>query len=256
MKLFISLLLTISSFSLFAEDNFSFSEIDLRGTGCKKGAASVTTSPNNQAISFLFDDFKVEVPNRLGNNDNDDADDQDNSTPESKLNEKLDHKVCNIILNTNLKSDEQVSHLEFDLDFRGFTAMEKGAMARFRARLLSWNGPERAQRKGAQQIAAKIWEGSAIDENWTVTQKVNLPVNSPCSKKDDRNFRLNLKLILQARIQKQFSVDSTFATVTMDSSDLVGQLKMKVVTKKCAPRGPNGGGRGPNRRNYRNMARI
>ena len=255
MKLLISLLITASSFSLFADDNFSFSEINLRGTGCKQGTASVVTSPDNQAISFLFDDFKVEVPNRLGNNDNDDSDDQDNSTPESKLNEKLDHKVCNIILNTNLKADEQVSHLEFDLDFRGFTGMEKGSMARFRARLLSWNGPERAQRKAAQQIAAKMWEGAAINENWTVTQKVSLPINSPCSRKDDKNFKLNLKLILQARIQKQFRADSTFATVTMDSSDLAGQLKMKVVTKKCEPRGPNGG-RGPGRRNYANMARF
>jgi len=254
MKLFISLFLTLSSLSVFAQDNFSFTEITLRGTGCKKGTAQVVTSPDDQAISFLFDEFKVEVPNRLGDNDNDDADDEDNRTPESKLNERLDHKVCNIILNTNLKSDEQVSHLEFDLDFRGFTGLEKGSMARFRARLLGWNGPERAQRKGAQQIASKIWEGSSVNENWTVTQKVNLPVNSPCSRREDRIFKMNLKTILQARILKNQSVDSTFATLTMDSSDVVGHLKMKVVTKKCAPRGPNPG-RGP-RRAYAFPARL
>ena len=245
MKIFLSLLITLS---VFADDNFSFTEITLRGTGCKKGAAQVVTSPNDQAISFLFDDFKVEVPNKVGDNDNDDADDADNQVPDSKLNAKLDHKVCNIVLNTNLKAEEQVDHLEFDVDFRGFAALEKGAMARFRARLLSWNGPERAQRKGGQQIAAKIWEGNSINENWTVTQKINLPVNSPCSRKDDRNFRLNLKTILQARILKNQSADSTFASLTMDSSDVTGQLKMKVVTKKCTQRG-GGNGNGP-RRNY------
>ncbi len=250
MKYLFFVFLTLSS---FADDNFSFTEINLRGTGCKKGTAQVVTSPNDQTISFLFDEFKVEVPNKLGDNDNDDADDADNRVPESKLNERLDHKVCNIILNTNLKADEQVSHLEFDLDFRGFTGLEKGAMARFRARLLSWNGPERAQRKAAQQIASKVWEGTSINENWTVSQKVNIPVNSPCSRKDDKNFKLNLKTILQARILKNQSVDSTFATLTMDSSDVVGHMKMRVVTKKCAPRGPNPG-RGP-RRDYANPSR-
>jgi hypothetical protein len=210
----------------------------------------VVTSPNDQAISFLFDEFKVEVPNRSGDNDNDDTDEDDNRAPESRLNEKLDHKVCNIILNTNLKPLEQVSHLEFDLDFRGFTGLEKGAMARFRAKLLGWNGPERAQRKGSQQIASKVWEGNSVNENWTVTQKVNLPVNSPCSKKEDRVFRMNLKTILQARILKHQSIDSTFATLSLDSSDVVGHLKMKVVTKKCPERGPGGNGRGPNRRAY------
>ncbi|MFI5391871.1 MAG: DUF4360 domain-containing protein [Bacteriovoracales bacterium] len=249
MKYLIFVFMTLST---FADDNFSFSEINLKGTGCKNGTAQIVTSPNDQTISFLFDDFKVEVPNKLGDNDNDDMDDEDNKVPESKLNARLDHKVCNIVLNTNLKADEMVDHLEFDLDFRGFTGLEKGAMARFRARLLTWNGPERAQKKGSQ-IASKIWEGSSISDNWTISQKVNIPVNSPCSRKDDKNFRVNLKTILQARILKNQSVDSTFATLTMDSSDVVGHMKMRVVTKKCAPRGPNPD-RGP-RRNYANPSR-
>ncbi len=251
MKLLFLSLLTLSA---FAEDNFSFSEITFGGTGCKKGTAQVVTSPNDQTVSILFDDFKVEVPNKFGDNDNDEADDADNQAPGSKSNPKLDHKVCNIILNTNLKSEEQVSHLEFDLDFRGFAALEKGAMARFRARLLGWKGPERAEKKGGQQIAYKIWEGNSIEENWAVTQKVSLPINSPCSRREDRDFKINLKTILQARILKNNNVDSTFATLTMDSSDMVGQLKMKVVTKKCPSRG-GGNDRGP-RRNYANPSRY
>jgi hypothetical protein len=220
-------------FNVYADDNFSFGDILLRGTGCKNNSARIVKTEDQQTISFLFDDFRAEVPNKVGENDNDDNDPEDHKTPDSKINQKLDHKMCDIILNANIKPGEQISHLEFSVDFRGSANLDKGAIARFRAKLSNWKGPNHSERKEANEIANKEWKGNSISEDWTISKVVNVPINSPCSRREDKALQLGIKTILQARILNEVPLDSTFAQVSLDSTDMKGHMRIKVVTKRC-----------------------
>ena len=224
-------LVILISTNVLASENFSFGEISLRGSGCKRGTAQVVKSPGSQVVSILFDEFIVEVPNISGDNDNDKSD-MDNPTPMSRFNERLDHKTCNIILNSNLTSEEKVTHIELTVDFRGFTQVEKGATASFKGRLMNWNGPQRSKRNSRQIFANKTWKGGQ-DDDWAISKTVKIPINGPCSKRGDQKFRAVINTTLQARLLGRRPLEEAFALVAMDSGDLTGTLRMKIKTAKC-----------------------
>jgi hypothetical protein len=230
----LTLILFLITTNALASEVFTFGEISLKGSGCKRGTAQVVKSPDQQVVSILFDEFSVEVPNISGDNDNDKLD-MDNPSPMSRFSEKLDHKTCNIVLNTNLTSEEKVTHIEVTMDFRGFTQVEKGAMAQFKGRLMNWNGPQRSLKSLKQVFANKIWKAGQ-DDDWALTKTVTIPVNGPCSKKGDRKFKAVINTTLQARLLGRRPIEEAFAMAAMDSGDLTGTLKMKIKTAKCRGR--------------------
>jgi len=230
MKKLILIIFLIST-NIWASEKFTFGDISLRGSGCKRGTAQVVKSPDDQVVSILFDEFSVEVPNLSSNNDNDKKD-IDNPSPASRFSEKLDHKTCNIILNSNLTNGEKVTHLELTLDFRGFTQVQKGAMAQFKGRLMNWNGPQRSKKIMKQVFVNKIWKAGQ-DDDWALTKTLKIPINGPCSKRGDRQFKAIIKTTLQARLLGRRPLEEAFALAAMDSGDLTGTLKMKIKTAKC-----------------------
>ena len=245
----LTLILFLITTNTIASETFTFGDITLKGSGCKRGTAQVIKSPDQQVVSILFDEYSVEVPNLSGENDNDKRD-MDNPSPRSRFNEKLDHKTCNIILNSNLSSEEKVTHIELTMDFRGFTQVEEGAMAQFKGRLMNWNGPGRSRKNPKQVFANKIWKAGQ-DDDWALTKTVKIPVNGPCSKRGDRKFKVIIHTTLSARLLGRRPLETAFALAAMDSGDFTGTLKMKIKTAKCRTNNFSSGRRYvPSRRQY------
>jgi hypothetical protein len=227
-------------FQVSAEEGFQFERVDLRGSGCKPGNSSVIKSPDQQTVSILFDDFFAEIPNFLGDNDNDQVDREDNPRGSSKKNRILDHKVCNIVLKTRLKEEEAVKAIVVDVDFRGNTLLEKGTAAVFRGKFVSVSGPKRSRHKVKKKFLNRVWKGDDIDDDWTIRESIRIPIKGACARKNDKRFKLVLRTILQARNKKRQNPDLS-ALITLDTSDITSSgLKFKILTKKCRR---NGNGR-------------
>ena len=69
MKSFLTLS-AIIFFATTANAQVSFNNVTHSGTGCPQGTVSTAISPDGSSISILFDEFRAEVPQFDGNNDN------------------------------------------------------------------------------------------------------------------------------------------------------------------------------------------
>ena len=65
--------LGLSGLTQKAHASFQFGEITARGRGCPEGTTQVVKSPDQKAMSILFDQFMAEVPQFDNDNDNDEV---------------------------------------------------------------------------------------------------------------------------------------------------------------------------------------
>lgn len=79
------------------------------GNGCPAGSASVTMSPDQSALSILFDDYLVEAGGDTG--------------------KRIARKSCNIAIPVHVPQGYSVAIL--GIDYRGYTYVPRGAQARF-----------------------------------------------------------------------------------------------------------------------------
>lgn len=213
--------------------DFSFGEVKLQGKGCKDGTTSVVKSPDNQALSILFDEFMVEVPQYNGDNDNGDSG-ETSSRSRSRFNERLDHKVCNIVIEANVKDGEMVKSVEVTSDFRGGLILEGDAQAKFKSTLMSWVGPQRGRRDRANNvIVEKVWKSVPYDNDWDASNNIRIPINTHCSRNGDRKTILRIKNQIMARLGRETGRNDGMAFLTLDSADFAGKMKFKVHTAKC-----------------------
>ena len=108
------LCLTFIGFSAFTEEvqaSFQFGEITARGRGCPSGTTQVIKTPDQKAMSLLFDQFMAEVPQYDNDNDNDEVSGE-NPRRGRRDNVRLDHKVCKIIINASISPGEIVESLD------------------------------------------------------------------------------------------------------------------------------------------------
>lgn len=232
------LVLFLSMFSLTAfsqEDQFEFQEILARGTGCPKGTTSVTTSPDSQSVSLIFDELMAEVPQYSEDNDNNDSGEVDRR----KDNPRLDHKVCNIIIKAKIKPGERVDNLEVSVDFRGATLVEVGSFAKFKSQLLGFKGPRAKRKKSKKNILINEKWDLPIDEDWILNESMTIPITTKCSVKKEKDVQIILKNTLIAKMGKKFDPDDSTAFLVLDSADLAGSLKIKLTTRLCkSPKSP------------------
>ncbi|TNF26416.1 MAG: DUF4360 domain-containing protein [Deltaproteobacteria bacterium] len=236
--LMITALTTLYSGKVFAED-FQFQQIKMSGTGCPEGTTSVIHSPDNKEVSILFDEFIAEVPQYNGDNDNDDSD--DGNTPGSRFDERRSHKLCKIDIAAKIPEGHKVKGVEISVDFRGATMVEAGSIAMFRSVLMDWRGL-RGRGSGKNVVANKMWN-RPIDENWTVSETKYIQTNTSCSARNaDQTLNLSMRNVISAILGRRVSPENTSAFIMMDSADLAGKLKVKLITERCGS--SNGGGNG------------
>lgn len=166
------------------------------GTGCPAGSASVTVSPDQSALSILFDSYATEAGGTTG--------------------KAIDRKSCNISIPVAVPNGYSVA--VFQVDYRGFTAVPRGAQARFDAEYF-WAG-SRGYR------ISRVFAGPYTD-NYTLSDGLlaTTMVWTPCGA--SVNLRVNTSMMAQTNPRKE----QTIATV--DSADVSSGLIYHLQWRRC-----------------------
>lgn len=219
---------------------FKFDRTQFAGTGCKQGATSTTTSPDGKALSILFDDFAVEVPQMDGDNDNDFANEL-NRRGGWKNDRNLDHKRCAMTINADVPQGEVIDSIKIKLDMRGSAYIEEDARVVFQSFLRNWKGKSKkfnGHRRG-KLIARKAWDESNFEDEWTVSKTITIPINTGCHARSRNKVQFTLNSALMASMGRSRHAEG-MAFSTIDSHDFGGKLNFTVITKPCGSR-LNGG---------------
>lgn len=108
MKQVLFLIFTIAS-TLVRADDIALGEPAYGGTGCPQGTVGTTLSPDNKVLSVIFDAFMAQAGKGAG--------------------VSIDRKTCNLAVPVHVPQGLSVSVLK--VDYRGYTYVPSGAMARF-----------------------------------------------------------------------------------------------------------------------------
>jgi hypothetical protein len=164
------------------------------GTGCPANTASVSLSPDQSALSILFDQYVVEAGNGR----------------------TIDRKSCNIAIPVHVPQGYSIS--VFQVDYRGFNSLPIGARSTFNVEYFF------AGSRGLRQ--SKTFYGAqnglySLTDNLTAESVVW----SPCGA--DTNLRVNTSMLVQTnRRQEQ-------AMSTVDSADVTAGLVYHVSWRRC-----------------------
>ena len=195
-KKIIGLSILLTSFFASAQDQLQLGQPVYGGTGCTAGKASVNVSPDNTAISILFDEFVAEAGRTTGR--------------------KIDRKSCNISIPVSVPNGYSVAI--FTVDYRGFNAVPRGGMTRLDSEYF-WAGA-----RGPR--ISRSFTGP-LNDNYTVTDSLMAQtlVWAPCGA--SVNLRVNSSMMAQANSQ----MDQTMGTV--DSADISSALVYHLKWRRC-----------------------
>ena len=136
-----------------ASDGIQLGNPSYAGNGCPAGSASVTLSPDNTAMSILFDKYQVEAGGMTG--------------------KRIDRKNCSVAVPVIIPQGFSVS--VFSVDYRGFNSLPDGASSTFSAEyfLAGAQGPKYAETFQGPQ-----------DQDYTISHQLNAAhlVWSACGK--------------------------------------------------------------------------
>lgn len=166
------------------------------GTGCPAGSASVTLSPDETAVSILFDSYSTEAGYTTG--------------------KSIDRKSCNISIPVSVPQGYSVSI--FQVDYRGFNAVPSGANTRFEAEYF-WAGSR------GPRISRTFY--GPLNDNFTLTDELiaSTVVWAPCG----ASVTLRANTSMMARTNANF--DQTMGVV--DSADVSSGLIYHLRWRRC-----------------------
>lgn len=166
------------------------------GTGCPGGSASVSVSPDNSAISILFDQFITEAGNTTGR--------------------RLDRKSCNLSVPVQVPNGYSVA--VFQVDYRGYNAVPRGAYNRFESEYF-WAGAR------GPKITRQF--NGPINDSYTLTDDLvaRTVVWTPCGA--SVNLRVNASMLSMSNSR----MEQTLGTV--DSIDLSSGLVYHIRFQRC-----------------------
>lgn len=198
-KLFSSLVVGLLAITAALEANATglrLGQAGYGGTGCPAGSASVTLSPDETAVSILFDSYVAEAG--------------------YTTNRSVDRKSCNITIPVQVPQGYSVSI--FQVDYRGFNAVPSGASTRFDAEYF-WAGSQGPR-------LTKTFLGP-VNDNYTLSDQLiaTTLVWAPCGA--SVNLRVNTSMM--ARTNSRF--DQTMGTV--DSADISSGLIYHLRWRRC-----------------------
>ncbi len=216
---------------ILAQGDFQFDRVILRGTGCPAGSTSTILTPDKKTITVLFDAFSVEVPQFDGDNDNEEISDE-HPQAARRSDKEVDHKVCHMILTSKLPVNYNLKSLDVSMDMRGYSFANKGVKLAFKSFFQNFEGLVRSRAK-KKTLVMKKW-GGEVDENWTISNRIKIPINSKCAHITERAIKINYTNVLKAQMQKRNVSNLRSGLLSMDSSDIVGQLKFKFNIFPCS----------------------
>jgi len=229
------LTLALFFFTSLGNAQVNYNSVDYKGTGCPQGTVSTAVSPDGTTLSVLFDEFRAQVPQYDGNNDNDQL--PRGPIPRHRQTPTVAHKFCALSFTATLPAGTKVDALEISTQIRGATVLDQGVEGNFTSMLVGYRGL--AMFHGRPLILVrKIFQAlrSPIDMDWTETPRNVIPLNSGCAGNRDRDIRFDIRShinleALNGNLKKS-------GMIVVDSNDITGLLKFRLRTRPCA--GPNG----------------
>lgn len=225
-----SLTTTLAS-SLYAAD-FQLQNIRVGGTGCPSELTQIILAPDSSSASLIFSQFESRVPNL-------------ESGP--KVQRNISNLNCNIFVDVKIPSGVRLDSLEISYDMRGFATLDRGVQGSFKSFLVSRNGLGTEQQgRNPQLLAEKIWSNtfSSQEEDFTVSAIKSIPIPSQCGRGSNSDIvTLRLQNTLASQIMSGFENQSQ-GSITMDTSDFKGGLKIRANTSSCGGGNSNRPGNG------------
>jgi hypothetical protein len=166
------------------------------GTGCPSGSASVTVSPDQSALSILFDSYVTESGATTGR--------------------AVDRKSCNISIPVTVPSGYSVA--VFQVDYRGYNLVPRGGMAKFDAEYF-WAGA-----RGPR--VSRTYTGPT-NENFSISDGLvaTTMVWSPCGA--DVILRTNTSLMSKSNARGEQAMSM------VDSADITSGLVYRLQYRRC-----------------------
>ncbi len=224
MKNKITTLLFISTLSATVHaTDFKFKNIRVGGMGCPSEETQIVLAPDSSSASIIFSQFESRVPN---------------TDPNPKVQRSISNLNCNIFVDVEIPTGIKLDSLEVSYDMRGFTSLDRGVLGSFTSYLVSRAGlGTETQSRAPEILAEKQWRNVNInqEEDFTVSAVKNISIPSQCSRGSSTDVvTLRLQNTLSSQIQRGFEYQSE-GSITMDSSDIKGGLKLRALTSACNP---------------------
>lgn len=232
-KLIATLLFTSSiSTSLYAAD-FQLQNIRVGGSGCPSEMTQIILAPDASSASLIFSQFESRVPNL---------------DPNPKVQKNINNLNCNIFIDVKVPAGIKLDSLEISYDMRGFATLDRGIQGSFKSILVSRGGMgTESQSRNPELLAEKIWSNSHSnqEEDFTVSSVKKISIPSQCGRGQSSDVvTLRLQNTLSSQILAGFE-NRAQGSITMDTSDIKGGLKLRANASVCGNSNPGrpGGGR-------------
>lgn len=194
-KMMLALAGVLSVLSMKAQaDELRLGQPGYGGTGCPAGSASVTLSPDQTALSILFDSYVAEAGGGR----------------------RVDRKSCNISVPVHVPQGYSVA--VFQVDYRGFNSIPGGAQSRFDAEYF-WAGA-----RGPR--VSRVFVGP-VNDNYTISDGLiaSALVWTPCGA--SVNLRVNTSMMAQTNARNEQVMS------TVDSADISSGLIYHLQWRRC-----------------------
>lgn len=194
-SLILTLLLTLTvAIQSFADSRIKLGEPEINGIGCSKDTVGVTISPDQSALTLLFDGFIAEAG------------------PEKHT----DKKHCRINIPLELEKDETIAI--FQLDYRGYNFLPKDAVSKLTVD--SWFGGKEGP--GTRQRFMGEKDGEYLVTDTVIESKKNW---APCGKP--------IKLHVVAGIDVRTNQQKEQAMISIDTLDVTRGITYRLQRRKC-----------------------
>jgi hypothetical protein len=234
-NIFSILTLAMMTTSLYAAD-FQLQNVRVGGLGCPSESTQIVLAPDSSAASIIFAQFESRVPNL-------------DAGP--KVQRNISMLNCNIFLDVKVPAGVKLDSLEVSYDMRGYATFDRGVQGSFKSFLVSKTGLGTEQgSRGAELVTEKNWANTreSQEENFTITSAKAISVPSQCARGSSSDVvSIRLQNTLSSQILAGFESQSQ-GSITMDTSDIKGGLKLRANTSVC---GQQQGGGANNGRNCR-----
>lgn len=176
-------------------DDISLGVPGFGGSGCPAGSVSATLSPDQKALSLLFDEYQVAAGGTTG--------------------KSFDRKSCNVAIPVHVPNGLSVSVLA--VDYRGFNHLPSGGASQFNVEYFFAGGQGPAFRKSFY---------GPLDSDYTISNQIvaQSMVWSGCG--DDVNLRTNSSM----RVRTSNNAE---AMATVDSEDVNAAIVYHLQWRTC-----------------------
>lgn len=220
-KTILFLTIMLGSLTLARAENIVFQNIRVGGLGCPSDVTEIAMSPDLSSASIIFQSFESHVPAVV-------------TSP--KASPYISILNCNVFLDLKLPVGQKLDSLEITYDMRGHAFLDRGVSGNFKSYLISSNGMGTERTQGTQLLEEKKWINTTAEqeEDFTITATKNLAIISQCNGATSGNkVAIHLQHQLGSQIQGGFERTNASGTITMDSSDIKGGIRLKAHTSAC-----------------------